>query len=400
MLRTFKITLVILALAILASIFFVAGFGLARMTGPAASSGPASFEVSSDPDYFKIFWEAWGITEKNFVDPKALDSQIMTRGAIKGMLESLGDPHTGFVDPQHYQFEQADLQGSFEGIGAELSLLNQQLTVIAPMEGSPASKAGIRPRDRILQIDGQDATNMTVAQAVSKIRGQRGTTVTLLVLHEGERSPTELSIVRDQIKTTSVAGRVLPDDIGYLRLAVFSDTSTNDFKAALKNLLDSKVKSVILDLRSNPGGLLDQAIDITSQFLKDGVVAYQVDKDEKRTTYSVKGGGIATNIPLVVLVNKGSASASEILAGALQDRGRATVIGEQTFGKGSVNRFFALSDGSAVYVSFARWLTPNGRLIEGKGLLPDIVIAISDADRLAGRDSQLDRALDYVKNGK
>ncbi|MDO8691796.1 MAG: S41 family peptidase [Dehalococcoidia bacterium] len=400
MLRTLKITLVILALVILASIFFVAGFGLARMTAPAASSGAASFQVASDPDYFKVFWEAWGITEKNFVDPKALDPQTMTRGAIKGMLDSLGDPHTGFVDPQHYQFEQADLQGSFEGIGAELSLLNQQLVVVAPMEGSPASKAGIRPRDRILQIDGQDATSMTVTQAVSKIRGQRGTTVTLLVLHEGDRSPTELSIVRDQIKTPSVAGKVLPDDVGYLRLAVFSDTSTDELKAALNNLLAAKVRSVILDLRSNPGGLLDQAIDITSQFLKEGVVAYQVDKDGKRTTYGVKPGGIATDVPLVVLVNKGSASASEILAGALQDRSRATVIGEQTFGKGSVNRFFTLSDGSALYVSFARWLTPNGRLIEGKGLQPDIVVAITDADRLAGRDSQLDRALDYVKNGK
>ncbi len=391
-LRTLKLTLLIIGLVILAGVFFAAGFGIARLTAPA----PGPSQSVSGPDSFKIFWEAWGITEKNFVDPGALDQQKMTRGAVKGMLDSLGDPHSGFVDPQHYEFEQADLEGAFDGIGAHVGMRNEQLVVIAPLEGSPAQRAGIKTNDRIIQIDGKDASGMSVTEAVGKIRGPRGTKVILSILHEGERRTTDLEIVREQIKTPSVVRKVLPGDIGYLRLSFFTDNSKDELTSALNGLLQSQVKSLVLDLRNNPGGLLDQTIGITSQFLKDGVVAYQVDKDGKKVAYNVRSGGVATEIPMAVLVNKGSASASEILAGALQDRGRATIVGEQTFGKGSVNRFHQLSDGSAIYLTFARWVTPNGRVIEGRGLTPDILVSITQGDFEAGTDTQLDRAIGFL----
>lgn len=395
MLRTLKYTVTIIGLLILVGLSFGSGFGLARFT----TAAPLAPRIES-PDYFKVFWEAWGITQQNFVDPKALDPLRMTRGAIKGMLDSLGDPHTGYVDPQLYKFEQSDLEGAFDGIGAQVGIQNRRLTVIAPMEGSPAEKAGIRPGDLILQIDGKDTTGMSVAEAVSKIRGQRGTKVKLSLLHEGDKRPTEVEIVRDQIKLPSTSRKILPGNIGYVRLAFFSEKVKDELKPVLESLVKGQVDGLVLDLRNNPGGLLDETISVASQFIKQGVVAYQVDKDGKKTEYPVRPGGIATDIPMVVLVNKGSASASEILAGAIQDSGRAVVIGEETFGKGSVNRFHELSDGSALYVTFARWLTPKGRLIEGKGLLPDIEVPLTEEDRQAGRDPQLDRALEYLKTGR
>lgn len=394
MLRTLKYTVTIIGLLSLVGLSFGSGFGLARFT----TAAPLAPRTES-PEYFKVFWEAWGITQQNFVDPKALDPLRMTRGAIKGMLDSLGDPHTGYVDPQLYKFEQADLEGAFNGIGAQVGIQNRRLTVIAPMEGSPAEKAGIRPGDLILQIDGKDTTGMSVAEAVSKIRGQRGTKVKLSLLHEGDKRPTEVEIVRDQIKLPSTSLKILPGNIGYVRLAFFSEKVKDELKPVLESLVKGQVDGLVLDLRNNPGGLLDETISVASQFIKQGVVAYQVDKDGKKTEYPVRPGGIATDIPMVVLVNKGSASASEILAGAVQDSGRAVVIGEETFGKGSVNRFHELSDGSALYVTFARWLTPKGHLIEGKGLLPDIEVTMTDEDRQAGRDPQLDRALEYLKTG-
>lgn len=394
MLRTLKYTVTIIGLLSLVGLSFGSGFGLARFT----TAAPLAPRTES-PEYFKVFWEAWGITQQNFVDPKALDPLRMTRGAIKGMLDSLGDPHTGYVDPQLYKFEQADLEGAFDGIGAQVGIQNRRLTVIAPMEGSPAEKAGIRPGDLILQIDGKDTTSMSVAEAVSKIRGQRGTKVKLSLLHEGDKRPTEVEIVRDQIRLPSTTRKILPGNIGYVRLAFFSEKVKDDLKPILESLVKGQVDGLVLDLRNNPGGLLDETISVASQFIKQGVVAYQVDKDGKKTEYPVRPGGIATDIPMVVLVNKGSASASEILAGAIQDAGRGVIIGEETFGKGSVNRFHELSDGSALYVTFARWLTPKGHLIEGKGLLPDIEVTLTDEDRQAGRDPQLDRALEYLKTG-
>jgi len=397
-LRTLKYTVIVIGLVLLVGASFGGGFGVARFTGATPVAAPAP--QNDSPEYFKVFWEAWGITQQNFVDPKALDDRRMTSGAIKGMLDSLGDPHTGYVDPQHYKFEQADLEGAFDGIGAQVGVQNRRLTIIAPMEGSPAEKAGIRPGDLILQIDGKDTTGMSVAEAVSKIRGQRGTVVKLSILHEGDRRPADIEITREQIRLPLITRRMLPDNIGYARISFFSEKVKDQIVPVLEGFVKSDVKGLVLDLRNNPGGLLDETISVASQFLKDGVVAYQVDRDGKKTAFNVRPGGAATEVPLVVLVNKGSASASEILAGAIQDRGRGIIIGEETFGKGSVNRFHELSDGSALYVTFARWITPKERLIEGKGLLPDIELPLTEEDRLAGRDVQLERAQEYFRTGR
>jgi len=397
-LRTLKYTVTILGLLILVGVSFGSGFGVARFT-TGTPLAPLAPRIES-PEYFKVFWEAWGITQQNFVDLKALDPQRMTSGAIKGMLDSLGDPHTGYVDPQHYKFEQADLEGAFDGIGAQVGVQNRRLVIIAPIEGSPAEKSGIRAGDLILQIDGKDAAGLSVTDAVTMIRGPRGTKVKLSILHDGDKRPTDIEITRDQIRLPSVTRKVLPDNIGYVRLAFFSDKLKDELGPVLDSLVKSDVKALVLDLRNNPGGLLDETISVASQFLKEGVVAHQVDRDGKETSYPVRAGGVATNIPMVVLVNKGSASASEILAGAIQDAKRGVLIGEETFGKGSVNRFHELTDGSALYITFARWTTPNGRLIEGKGLLPDIEVPLTEEDRLAGRDPQMDRALEYIKTGR
>jgi carboxyl-terminal processing protease len=391
LIRVVRYSLLAIGLLLLIGLSFSAGFGLGRLDVP----------PSQAPAEFKIFWEAWNLAQEHFVDQKALEPLKMTRGAIKGMLASLGDPHTGYVDPQHYQFEQSDLQGSFSGIGAHVGIQNRQLTVIAPIEGSPAEKAGIRAGDKILAVDGASTSAMSLGEAVSKIRGPAGSKVVLTILHPEARRPVDIEIIRAEIQLPSVSSRQLPDDISYLRIAFFSERTNEEAVSKLQEILKRHPRGLILDLRNDPGGLLDETIDLASQFLEGGtVVAYQVDRDGKETPFVAKGGGLATDIPLVVLVNKGSASASEILAGALQDAGRAVLIGEETFGKGAVNRFYPLSDGSAVYITFARWVTPKRRQIEGKGLLPDIEVPLTEEDIKAGRDPQLDRAIEYLKTGR
>ncbi|MBI2848586.1 MAG: S41 family peptidase [Chloroflexi bacterium] len=398
--RLFRPISTVLIALILTGGGFTAGF-LARDNLPvlpvALPLNPLSRGVD---DQFRIFWEAWRIVEKDFVDKKALDPQKMTRGAIKGMLESLGDPHTTYVEPEIYKTEQADLFGSFQGIGAQVTMRNRQLVVIAPIEDSPAEKAGVRAGDRIFRIDDQDTSKMSLAEAVGKIRGSRGSKVRLSILHDGENKPVELEIVRGDIKLQSVSSRYLPDNIAYIRIAFVSQRTNDELIQALKEAQNRRVKGLVLDLRNNPGGLLDTTIDVASQFLKEGIVVYQVDGKGERTPYPVKSGGLAIDLPLALLVNKGTASAGEIIGGALQDARRAILIGEETFGKGSVNQFHSLSDGSAIYVTFARWITPKGHQIEGKGLSPDIEVAFTEDDANNDKDPQLDRATQYLNTGK
>lgn len=241
---------------------------------------------------------------------------------------------------------------------------------------------------------------MSLAEAVGKIRGSRGSKVRLSILHDGENKPVELEIVRGDIKLQSVSSRYLPDNIAYIRIAFVSQRTNDELIQALKEAQNRRVKGLVLDLRNNPGGLLDTTIDVASQFLKEGIVVYQVDGKGERTPYPVKSGGLAIDLPLALLVNKGTASAGEIIGGALQDARRAILIGEETFGKGSVNQFHSLSDGSAIYVTFARWITPKGHQIEGKGLSPDIEVAFTEDDANNDKDPQLDRATQYLNTGK
>lgn len=354
-------------------------------------------QIAPDPEVqsqFKIFWEAWNLVESDYVDESIIDQQEMTYGAIEGMLSSLDDANTRFSDPVHAVHVEEHIRGSFEGIGVRVELRNGLVTVVAPLEGSPGEKAGLRGGDVITHVNGEDITQHTLNEAVVLIRGPRGTVVTLTIERQG-RPPFDVDIERDEIKIQSVRGEMV-GDIAYLKLNNFNATAPDQFNSKMQELLDEEPVGLILDLRNNPGGLLSSAIHITSQFLSSGVVAREERRNADPQVFAVQSGGIATEIPMVVLVNGGSASASEIVAGALQDTGRAILIGEKTFGKGTVQAINRLSDGSILHLTIARWSTPDDRLIEKTGLEPDIVIELSEDDRESDRDPQLERAKQHL----
>ena len=366
----------------------------------AASSGRANV-VGDVQSRFALFWEALKVVSDNYYDQKALDVQKLVNGAITGALATLDDPYTYFSQPQQVQRSQEDLSGSFEGIGATIESKDARLLVVAPIAGTPAQRAGLKPGDWITKIDGKSTDGLSVSEGVNQIRGKRGTTVVLTIARDGVAQPFDVPIVRDVINVPNVKTTMLGDGIVHVQLVnVFSANMSDDLKKALQEAKQQGANKVILDVRDNPGGYLRTSIEVASQFLKDGVVAYELTRDGKKLANPVLKGGLATDWPIVVLVNKGSASASEILAGAIQDSGRGPLIGEQTFGKGSVQQDFPLSDGSAVHVTIANWLTPKSRNINKAGLQPDIEVKLSDEDIKAGRDPQLQRAIDYLKTGK
>jgi len=333
--------------------------------------------------------EAWGFILEDYVESDDLDPETLAQGAIRGMLEAIGDPYTAHIDATLYRLDKSAFHGSFEGIGAVVTMEEEGLTIVAPIAGSPAERAGLRSGDRILEVDGEPTQGMSLVEAVLKIRGREGTTVTLAVLHEGEEMPLSMEIVRAEIKTESVSWEPLGDGIARVRVTYFSGRTNEELISALRELRGEGARAIVFDLRDNPGGYLEAAVDVASQFLSDGVVMYSVDSEGKRQTYEVRGGGVATDLPLVVLVSSHSASASEIVAGALQDHTRGPIIGERTAGKGSINHYRELSDGSALYITVGRWLTPLGRQIEGEGLVPDFEVA--------GAEAQLQRGIDYLK---
>jgi carboxyl-terminal processing protease len=350
------------------------------------------------PAEFQTLGEVWGLLYQNYVEPDALNSKQLSQGAIKGMLEALGDPYTSYLDADSYKIEANSLfEGKFEGIGATVGMKDGQLIVVSPLPGSPAEQAGLRPGDKILEINGESTSKMSLDQAVLKIRGPKDEKVKLLIQHEGADTPTELEVARAEIKTSSVSTKLLEDGIGYLKITSFSERTGQEVEQALNDLLGQGARSLVIDLRDNPGGLVQTVVDIATQFLDGGVVLYEVNRQGERKEWTAQHGGKATQLPLAVLVNHYSASGSEVLAGALQDRGRATLIGTTTFGKGSVNVLYQLKDGSALYLTIERWLTPNGRPIEGKGLEPDIPIELTPNDIAQGKDPQLQQAIDYLR---
>ncbi|MBI4200637.1 MAG: S41 family peptidase [Chloroflexi bacterium] len=328
---------------------------------------------ASRPDLGGV-WQAWRALTQRLQGEEAPDPDRMKEAAIQGMLEALGNPYTTYLPPPQYQLEASSYSASFEGIGAYVNPRDGQIVIVAPMPGSPAEKAGILPGDTILAVNGTSTAGMSLPDVILRIRGPRGTAVELLVLHPGEQGPVTISVVRDIIKQTAVYWQPLQPGIAYLRVAEFLDTTEQDVTGALKAIAAQGSNAIILDLRRNPGGLLATTVAVASQFLTDGLVAYHVDGHGKRTDLAVKQGGVAPTAPMVVLIDRGSASGSELLAGALQDHGRAILIGSRTFGKGSVNELRRLSDGSGLYLTTALWYTPDGRLIEGKGMDPDVVV--------------------------
>lgn len=346
---------------------------------------------------FTPFWETWNIVHQQYVE-QPVDDQALMQGAIRGMLDSLGDEQTFYMEPELYQSESSSLQGQYEGIGAYVDTDGDYLTIVSPIEGSPAEQAGLMPGDKVIAIDGEDMTGVAPEEARLKVLGPEGTTVTLTVAREGEPEPLKFVITRDQITIRSAEGKMLENGIGYIDINTFGERTTPELRDSLDSVLAQNPRGIIIDLRNNPGGYLTTAVEVTSEFVDDGVVLYEVYGDGHRDTHRVLGNGRATDIPLVVLINEGSASASEILAGALQDYGRAKLVGVKSYGKGSVQNWVPLSnDQGAARVTIAKWLTPNEQAIDNHvGLTPDVVVEMTPEDFAAERDPQLDAAMETI----
>lgn len=340
---------------------------------------PTGERPSAVPEDLEIIWEAYQMLLNEYVEPGVIDPEAMSEAAVQAMIAELEDRYSAYISPETFAIERQNFAGNFEGIGAQVEMAPDRSAVIitAPIKDSPAERAGIRPGDRILAVDGEDARGWSVIDAVNRIRGERGTTVVLTVEHVGSATPVDIPIVRDTIDQPSVDSRMLhPDDgpYGVLKINSFTAETADEVREGLQELLDEGAPGIILDLRGNPGGLLTATVDVASEFLKDGLVTYEIDSSGTRDDWPVKSGGGFTEVPLVVLVNEFSASGSEVLSGALQDHGRALIIGTPTFGKGSVNIMRQLSNSGGVYLTIAHWYTPAGTLIEGEGVQPDIVV--------------------------
>ena len=349
---------------------------------------------------FDIFWEAWRVLQDEFYGDLPSESEL-PYAAIRGVIAATGDQYTAFLDPARAQILKNDLSGTFEGIGATVRLRpDGKLEVVQPLAGWPAIQAGLRTNDAILKVDGVDVQGMTLYEAIALIRGPAGTTVRLLVERDGVDQPFELQIERARIELPIVESKLLPNDIGYIRLTEYTQTATDKLQQALRELSAQKPRGLILDLRGNPGGYLSTAIEVTSQFVAQGPIVIERFKDGREYRHQAISGGLALRIPLVVLVDGGTASASEITAGAIQDTERGILIGTTTLGKGSVQSAQTLSDQSELRVTIARWFTPNGRAIHGTGLVPDIKVEVTEQDLAADRDPQLDRAIAYLVEGK
>jgi len=323
-------------------------------------------------DNLKVFSEVLSLVQKNYVEE--VDPKKLVYGAIKGMLGDL-DPHSSFMTPEMYKEMQVDTKGEFGGLGIQIGIKDRQLTVISPIEDTPAFKAGILAGDHIVKIDGAATKEMTLTEAVNKMRGAKGSQVTITVLRDGSDQTKDYTLTRDIIKIKSVKFKVMDGDIGYVRVSQFQENTESDLDKALKEFDDKKVKSIILDLRNDPGGLLNMAVDVSGSFLPSGkLVVYIKGRNGEKDQFFTSNSKPRTELPMVVLVNEGSASASEIVAGCLQDWGRAVVLGTQTFGKGSVQTVIALSDGSGLRLTTAKYYTPKDRSIQNTGITPDIEV--------------------------
>jgi carboxyl-terminal processing protease len=395
-------------MASLAVALSIALAGLVGHTIGDGNSSPATINVGDnggDAGDYAILQEIEDILHQDFVNPDAVDTQTLLNGAIDGEIKALGDAHTVYISPEDYALGVDIIAGTFQGIGASVDQdpVTGEIVIVAPFRDSPAEKAGIKPGDVILAVDGESTEGWSVPEAVKRIRGEQGTAVELSIRHS-DGDTEDIKVERDTIVIPTVftrevsdsAGNVIPD-LAYIELQQFTEETVGDLREELKAINEKGYKGLILDLRRNPGGALDATVDVADMFLNDGLVLTQVDRDGTRHEYKAKSGGEAVNLPVAILVGPGSASGSEVLSGALRDHGRAKLIGEQTFGKGSVNHLRDLSNGGALYVTIARWITPNGEQIEGVGLAPDIPVSLSDDDIANQRDSQLFAAIDYLQ---
>jgi len=409
--------LLVLALVIgLTALAFTSGVALGyvapRIFAPSGDSPPIELsipqiasrdEVSPDgnvdrQELIAPFWEAWDILQNQYVD-QPLDDETLMRGAIRGLVDSLGDPHTSYMDPDEYLQANLPLNGEYEGIGAWVDSEAEYLTIISTMPGSPAEMAGLEPGDRVIAVDGEDVTGMDPSLVIRRVLGPAGTPVELTILREGVPNPFDVEIVRRNIDLPSVQSEMIGDDIAYVRLLTFGADTASDLKRALKELLREDPAGLILDLRGNGGGFLNSAVEVASEFIPDGVILIERLGDGEEKIYQARPRGTATEINLVVLIDGGTASASEIVAGAIQDHERGLLVGETSFGKGSVQNWVELADSEgAVRVTIARWYTPDDRLIHGIGLSPDVEVLIPESGLEEGQDPQLDQAIELLRD--
>ena len=396
-----SVTAAVLLLAGACSAGFVTGW----FFGPQSKDQTTGFDLpvlqtTTEPKdtntLFEPFWEAWQIVHDNYVD-QPVDDVTLMQGAIRGMIAALGDQHSSYMDPFEYETATASLAGEYTGIGAWVNTEGDFLTIAEPMPNSPALKAGLKTGDQIIKIDGEDMTGVLPELARREVLGEAGSTVILTILREGVEEPFDVTVTRASITVASAEGKMLEDNIAYVKVRTFGEQTDKEITAILKDLMKNKPVGMILDLRNNGGGSLTTAIAIASEFVGDGVILYEEYGDGSREIHEALQGGLATEIPLVVLVNEFSASASEVVAGAIQDSGRGALVGTTTYGKGSVQRWIPLSENQgAVRVTIARWLTPKERLIHEVGLTPDVEVELTEEDFKANLDPQLDAAVNYL----
>jgi carboxyl-terminal processing protease len=357
--------------------------------------------LNNNKDYFdfNLYFEVWNSIKDNHVDKNKIKDRDLFYGSLEGLTGATNDPYTIFMNPELTKEFYEDLSGTFEGIGAEIGMRNEIVTVIAPLDGMPAQKAGLRAGDKIYAIDGESALGLTVNEAVKRIRGEKGTEVTLTIIR-GENKPLDITIVRDMIFVASVKSEMLADNIYYIKISNFNDDTQSLFNQTVVEILLKQPEGIILDLRNNPGGYLETAVYIASEWIEAGPIVAEQFGENRRAEHPSNGSARLSSFPTAVLINEGSASASEILAGALRDYGKATILGKQSFGKGSVQAVKDLSDGSSLKITIAKWLTPEGDYIHDKGIAPQIEIDFTEDDINNDRDPQLDGAVEFILERK
>lgn len=399
-----KNTAVILGMALAIIGSFTAGVFADRAFHPSYGAKEVATVIKNNEAPQEIdfapFWTAWDILNEKYVKPDKVTNQDKVWGAISGLTQSFGDPYTVFFPPREAEYFQSEVRGNFGGIGVEIGIEDDILTVIAPLKGTPAERAGMLAGDKIFKINATSTAELKLDEAISLIRGERGTQVLLTILHEGAKETVEISIIRDIINIPTVETKKREDGVFVISLYNFSADSPNLFRSALREFVDSGYTKLILDLRNNPGGYLEAAIDMASWFLPPGkvVVKEHFGKNKEDEVYRSKGYNIFNDrLKLVILLNKGSASASEILAGALHDHGVAKLVGEKSFGKGSVQELLDVTPDTSLKVTVAEWLTPNGEQLSGKGLTPDVSVERTVKDYENKKDPQMDKAVEILK---
>jgi carboxyl-terminal processing protease len=385
--REVKIILISLSIGLALGLSFQAGYYIGNNNDNKTS---IDNKISIDDPYLASVEESWNNIIENYVENNSIDYELLSQYAIQGMLDYLDDPHSAYLDPETYQMDADDTSGSYFGIGALISIIDGQLVMARVYENTPAAQAGLLSGDVVLEIDGVTTEGMTTTEAVLRVRGDAGTPVTLQVLHPDAVEPMEVTVVRAEINSPSVDYEMM-GTVAYIQIDQFTEDTDEEFNSVLEAVTDAGATGIVLDLRSNPGGLLDTVVHITSCFYSDGDILTVRYNDGTTKKYTAQQQNITTDLPLIILVNENSASGSEVLAGALQDNDRALIEGKTTYGKGSVNWMVKLPDGAGLYITIARWLTPDGNLIEGIGIIPDVETGLTG-------DEEVQWAVDYLND--